>query len=740
MVKFAHSLILSLNRLKKYSKRFPLWDQLALTLDRLMSGKFLYLFLFIVAVSTVLFVSLWWICCRLTGWNLGDAFLQLTNPTLDVHQGEPFSKWVAIVVMNLFGLFVINGVVLTLWVNWVSNRKNRHKSGEARYNSIFRKKFSVILGGHKIVADLARELISSGKNDYVLIQTQSDTERLRSKLRGKITDNKDFKRIIIYSGDRVSKHEVEDLNLDLAQEVYIIGESTKIDGTGHDAINMQTWKLINEMYTADKEVRIPCHVMFEYQSTFSAFQLTDLKIEDSRTFRFIPFSIYENWAQQVLIPSQNNGVFDYLPLDGEKGLTYDSCQRVHLIIIGMSKMGMALAVEAAHIAHYPNFNNSEAGHPRILITFIDRNARREMTFFMGRYRELFQLARWRYVKAPEGIVKPADCSWDIYDSGDAMMSRASGDPYRWHDPLQDEELCSPYHGGHLGKDLVDIDFEFLEGDVTLPSVQKYIADACADRSDNPQAAASKTTVAICLPVASEAMSAALYLDPSVYENAQQIWVQQTDSGALVDAIRSGLTGEDNSKYRGLRAFGMLDQCDYLARIHSVLPKLVAYAYDCISWGTTLYDEYSRLHTDELMTKVEANWLAISNKGGKSAIAKRWSNIYCANSFESKMRSASIELSSDATITDSATIKMLAMIEHNRWVMEQILLGLRPLSKDYQGPIPVEDNDEKNRLKAMNIHADIISNAKLGTTKKYDEGIVSIIPTAIALAHQLTQKN
>ena len=57
-------------------------------------------------------------------------------------------------------------------------------------------------------------------------------------------------------------------------------------------------------------------------------------------------------------------------------------------------MGIALAIEAAHIAHFPNFKTHRK---KTRITFIDREARREMDFFMGRYRHLFDLSEARFM-------------------------------------------------------------------------------------------------------------------------------------------------------------------------------------------------------------------------------------------------------------------------------------------------------------------------------------------------------
>ena len=710
-----------------------------------MSGSFLRLFGYVLGASVVAFLIVSFIANKICNWGIGESFIQLTNPQR--HEYGPSStgesEWWAIVLMNLFGLFILNGVILTIFVNWVSNRKERHSKGEARYPYVQKKRFSVIIGGHKMVASLANSLIHKDNIDYVLIQTKRDAELVRKEIYAEINDENLAKRIIIYSGDRTSWHELEELQLDKSQEVYVIGEPFHIDGSSHDAINLQCWDLITEHLTDDKGVRIPIHVMFEYQSTFSAFQFTDMKLEQSKTFRFIPFSIYETWAQQVLIGKNKSGELNYIPLDGWNGIQYSSHQRVHLIIVGMSKMGMALAIEAAHIAHYPNFNNKHTGRPRTLITFIDRNAKREMLFFMGRFRELFQLARWRYIKAPDDVIRPADDSWDIYDTIQEIAERSNRN-YPWHDPLVDEDFRSPYCGKYLGEDFIDIDFEFIEGDVALPSIQKYVEDASADSSakiskinsegdssvpDN----SSRTTIAVCLPVAAEAMSAALYFAPSVYQNAQQILVQQPESGALVNAVRNGLTGEDNSKFRILKPFGMIEKCDYLAHINSILPKLVAFAYECLP-GSSLSKEYRRIgKLSDFINIVEDNWLRISADGGKSTIAKRWSNLYCANSFDTKVRAAGIDLESDEDIRDDNAIKILAKVEHNRWVMEQLLLGLRPVDRSYEGRLPINDKPTRSRLKSQNIHPDLISNEMLGFTQMYDEEIAKIIPLAMSIA-------
>lgn len=698
-------------------------------LDRYMSGSFLPLFGWTLFLSTLAFIGIWCVLSWLgVDWSLGDAFIQLSNPSssgMGVFEVS-YSEWFAIIITNLFGLFVINGIILTLLVNWVSNRKERHEKGEARYSHVFDSNFSVIIGGHKVVSSLVRDLLARKKDDYILIQTQRDPAAVRREIRAEVKNDKDLRNVVIYSGDRTSWHELEELKLGKAREIYIIGEPDFIDKSSHDSISMQTWDLMkNHITDLRQRKKIPCHIMFEYQSTFSAFQFTDLNLEDSKVFRFIPFSIYENWAQKVLIPKRGETQPFYLPLDGISGISYSSHQRVHLIVIGMSKMGIALAVEAAHIAHYPNFNNPNTRRPRTLITFIDRDARKEMLYFMGRFKQLFQMVRWRFVKAPEDLIQRDKDEWKIYDTIQET-NEGTNQKYPWNDPMTDENLGSPYCGGYLGENLIDIDFEFIEGDSALPSIQKYISDACADDSE-------KTTIAVCFPNASESMSAALYLDSSVYENVQQIWVQQPESGALAEAVSNGITGRDTAKFRAIRPFGMLEQSDYLERINSIEPKLVAYAYHCKSAKdkTSLEEEYKNSKSvHEFLKQVEDHWLTIGPKDGKSAISKKWSNIYCANSIDTKIRSFGVNLSTAESIMDNNMVNDLAKVEHNRWVIEQLFLGERPVGKEYAGRLPLDpetDSDERSALKSRNIHPDIISNEMLKAVGEYDKEISRVIP-------------
>lgn len=723
---------------KRKSKKIS-FGRRYLTLDRYMTGSFIKLFLWTFGLSAVIFFLFALLSLILGKWSIGDAFLQLSNPGGTIGEDHSAGIWIITVLLNLFGLFVLNGVILTLLVNWVSNRRERFNKGNARYNYIHKQSFAVIIGGHKMVANLAKSLITNDNIDFVLIQTKRDAEEVRKEVYALIEDEKLARSVIIYSGDRTSWHELAELGIEKSKEVFIIGETYEIDGSSHDAINMQCWELINEHihYSESKEIskKIPCHIMFENQSTFSAFQFSDSISMQSECFLFTAFSLHETWAQQVLL-CKNNASSEYIPLDGFEGINHNSDKRVHLIIIGMSKLGMALAIEAAHIAHYPNFMNNKAGNPRTLITFIDNNAKEELIYFTGRFRELFNLARWRYIEAPNEIIIYGNDKESIYDNT-YCINHNTNKYYPWNCGQEDEKMDSPYFGNYLGKNLIDIDFEFINGDVALPAVQKYISDACADNL-------SKTTVAITLSDSSKALSTALYFERSVYKNVQEILVQQNSTGALVNAIKlredEGLQQKyRTTQYNCLRPFGMLSQCDYLTETDNVIARLVAYTYHCLANNTTIEFEYkSSDNLDEFMNKVDKHWLSLlyDKSQGKSATAQRWSNIYCANSFETKARS--VCMNSKISL-DDIDINNLANTEHNRWVIEQLLLGMKPVDKSYAKIIPITNKELRTELKRNNIHPDIISNEILSdSSKQYDIAIVKVIPFVKDIARQYYQ--
>lgn len=112
----------------------------------------------------------------------------------------------------------------------------------------------------------------------------------------------------------------------------------------------------------------------------------------------------------------------------------------------------------------------------------------------------------------------------------------------------------------------------------------------------------------------------------------------------------------------------------------------------------------------------------------------WSNQYNIYSMFSKFRCFGTDPSKGF---EGSMMKKLGEVEHNRWVLEQLLLRYRPLTYDEQMKAKITDlyssAMEKNRLKKDFAHLDICSNSKLKeidcTVMELDETLIKVLPTA-----------
>lgn len=632
-----------------------------------------------------------------TTWEASpyDAFVQMVNPS-SVHNGTTLSasERVGVVLLYLFGAFILTGVIVTLMVSYVDNRRNKWLQGDVDVD--LSKPFILIIGGHKMVPGLWMELKdkkdASGKPYPVVIQTRRVADRLRRELQslgGECAES-----VIIKNGDRTSDLDIQELRPQLAAEIYIIGEDARLDGDNHDADSMQCLNLLEKWIGHAESHRdgskTECHVMFEYQASTKIFQYTDI---DLSNLEFIPFNFYEQWAEEVLVAPYERPA-RYKPLTGSDIRDFDSSnKRVHLVIIGMTKMGTMFGAKAAMLCHFPNFLN-DRNHNRTLITFIDPQADTNMGYFRGRNSTLFDLCRWRYVDASKYL-------------GPDLMARTDGDgdapariyqhTFRGNDPIRTPG--TPYFDAGIEPDLMDIDWEFIKGDIANDAVRQYLRDCAADGD-------SVTTLTVCLPVTSEAVSAALFLPDEVYTqpNIIQILVQQESTDAIIEAASKEIATKfvdasgiriTTGKYTKLTAFGMLDSSIYRPRIISHIPAFLHYVY-CQNYSKPEdIDPCTAAAAERIIKAVEnpdgteageirKNYFDIANTKGKGRLAQMWSNVYNSLTVMLKCNFIDDELLNAPTLKLSEhkdLVMKLAHIEHSRWVMEQILVGFRPLRKD-----------------------------------------------------------
>ncbi len=680
-------------------------------------------------------------------------------------------------IIAILGYLLLNGLLVSTLISWFDRRREQWIKGEVRYNGFLRhgkKKHYVIIGGNDIVLGIIEQIFKDNEKQrsvpYIVVQTSRDVESFRRELFSVLT--KDWQRhTIIYYGNRTSKDDIESLCVANAQEVYIIGEDVRLDDVEsyHDTMNMSCLKLINDeikdLAQFNKKNRLTCRVMFEYQTTFNILQVTDM---DGAKIKFLPFNYYEAWAQNVLVCQtvDNREECEYIPLEGFDGIKASDDTFVHLVVVGMSRMGLAMAIETAHLAHYPNFDTNKK---RTRITFIDANMDAEKHYFMGRFKEMFDVARYR----------------DVATIGDNIYSDVAS--YPWNDPLNDPKLKSPYYGGHIGNDLVDIEWEFLNGSIEHPSIQQYLSDAAANDK-------AKLTIAVCIPDNSSAIAAAAYLPNSVYESKStlQVLVYQRLNDDLLNQINLNNQRRYHSK---LKAFGMASRCydAQLIEMSEDIASAIGDAYDQYAWGNlrtrysgkglieedyaslsnNLYNEYPTLRDriksecdrwmatnvseydykhvgDELnalkeylndVCRTDMKEVTTQSNVGKPKSAKMWSNKYNIYSMWTKFRCVTTQdgnsFNPKECDFEPYMLEELGKMEHNRWVVEQLLLRFRPLSVEEQKSAMISDLYSSSKVKSAYknrfAHLDICSNEVLDRVdynmSKLDQSLIEVLPCA-----------
>ena len=698
-------------------------------------------------------------------WSVYTQFIDPGNQHMSTTTAG--RNWAALVA--IFGVFLLNGLLVSSIIGSIDTRKGKWFKGEIKYPGFLRrKKHYIIIGGNDMSIGIVKQLLAkiyskcTLEKPYILIQTSRDVEAFRRELFSALT-KREQQRVIIYYGNRNSDEDIKALCLSQAQEVYILGEEARTDDNEsyHDTMNMNCLKLISNNLKGtnnfNESNKLTCRVMFEYQTSFNIIQVTDI---DAAKIKFIPFNYYEMWAQNVLICQElkNWENCKYLPLEGFEGIKPTDSNYAHLVIVGMSRMGIAMAIEAAHLAHYPNY--SEEKKIRTKITFIDKNAAEEKEFFIGRFKEMFNLAHWRYGEVDEnnGLVW---CKHHI-----------------------------PTGHDYLGGDFLDIEWEFINSSIVESATQQYLASIAANKN-------AKLTIAICYPENTRAIAAATYMPDEIYksDSTLQVLVYQRLNDDLLSQINQ------NNRYCGkLKAFGIVSMCynSSLVEISEEIASKIGARYNQYTWDTIkqryagkglIEEDYENLsgylfndkdynkeqiieecntwmskhHSTaeyatlkeslkELNNKIKNSYrknatddtnLASATKqsGGKSKAAKMWSDQYNIYSMWTKFRC----VATNGTTAfdpmhdefDGQALKALGQAEHNRWVTEQLLLRYRPLNKEEQEKAKVPSLYSSTKQKAIYkkafAHLDICSNEILDSIdynmSNLDQELIGILPKA-----------
>ena len=429
----------------------------------------------------------------------GIAFYHLfTTGGVDVIPRGP--GWINTVV----GLALV-ALLTSIFTNFFASVSQDYKDGISYYKL---NDHIAFFGFDHTVPDLLKQMLDGRyASCYFLILTSGSVQDAYSRLAA-VLDSKQRRRVIVLNGDIASPEGIKRMMVDKAQEIHIFG-----DAGGDTELMKCVQEIAGMLPEAEPSKRIPCYVMFEERSAFAVFQFADVGRKIGGKLAFFPFNRYEMWAHKVLINRSLNPSADgWLPLEGTGGIGPDSRDHVHLVVAGMSPMGVAMGLEAALLGHYPNFRRHSDARTRI--TFVDSDVEQGMQALQARLESMFRLCRWRY---SDGEVQSAP--WML-----------------------------PHGTKHLGGDFMDIEWEFIKGSTDSPEVRSYLKDVASDEH-------TRLTVAVCLQDPDATVAAAMALPREVCDSAVQILVYQPERGSVVEALASGTT-VSVSPYRKLRPFGM----------------------------------------------------------------------------------------------------------------------------------------------------------------------------------------
>lgn len=565
-------------------------------------------------------------------------------------------------VIGLSGYLVFSGFLLSMFVNAIHKKRESISQGEEHYNHL--DSHFIIIGSGTLIVPLINKLLSkhenaspdSAKLPNIVILTADSIPELRKRLSAQLKESY-MRAIVFLHGDRTNPEDLTQIGLDRCQGIYLMGDFSEKD---KDDRNLEALSKINDFLdkksTTRTNGRITCKIFLERYHTFSLFQSSIINAK-MLNLTIEPICIYKQWAETVINGAKYNNI-QYQPLDG-KGISAQSPQYVHLIIIGMSRMGMSLVTETALRMHFPN---ADANH-RTKITMIDINAREEMYAYTNIHAHLFKHAHYTYSQysdAPCDIQPPEQYSTNNADS--------------W--------LNTEYH--------------FVQGNAECPSVRQLIEQASDDEN-------AILTVAVCLPDARRALSLALSLPPSLYrkENVSILVQQEIGSGLL-----SLINQQTNTQYARIKPFGMINEHINIENDTDTLAPYVPLLYGLPCTPENLWNTLKGIagpHCKQTQTQ-EWNdmetWKKISNRYAAESIGCKWRSlgITSKHNFDyiSKVAAEQAEI--------------LGKVEHNRWCMEKFYVGYRPRTPEEQteidaisDPILAKDKDDyyKNQILSHN---------------------------------------
>lgn len=411
-------------------------------------------------------------------------------------------------------------------------------------------------------------------------------------------------------------------------------------------------KVASELYDSLKhkaDYRPMVHLLLQSQETLRLLRTREYADDWHAAFELNAFTMEDVWAKNVVCPhpacSRLKGL-DYRPV------MFESDHVVHFVILGTSSLTTALAENAALVAHYPNYVRNHSLRTRI--TVIGADVMGWSSTFISRHRALMDNSYYRHVN-----VQAKDCV-----------------------------LHRPMYEGRR-EDFVDVEWEFVQGTLGDVVVQDKL-QGWADDEDQV------LSVVICHDDEEENLAQAQEVARLLCDHEVPLYVKQRTSAFEHLVSFSPLM-------KNVYFVGMVDSGYDVTLPLLKMAKRVKYVYDYCYANNVESDSGGCITAPSYIDVegVESGWLQ-----ERKAI-KRYSNLCNAMTLATKMRSLGHGAEERHTFFAVAQdeIVQTARVEHNRWCVEELLLGYRPCTDIEQAEIE-GDISMKTVYKNVLVHYDL----------------------------------
>lgn len=424
--------------------------------------------------------------------------------------------------------------------------------------------------------------------------------------------------------------------------------------------------------------RLECFLILENQISLWIMQTAGVPEDVHRKVDVLAVTVADLTAKTLFVqlPAVQT---PFPPLDRD-GITRDSETTVHLVVAGGNDMAEALVVNAALVAHYPNYCRDHRLRTRITVVDDDVSGFRDR--MLQRYCHLFEHSYYRSL-----------------DLGDEMPQCVC------HTPLYRDTR----------EDFVDVEWEFVSGSLGNAALRRKFAEwAC-----NP---GQQLTLAVCHDDMQRNFTESLSLPEEVYR-AQVPVLCRLEEPDMMELAKGC------SLYDSVLPFGSgICSLDTLRALKE-MAKRVNYVYNYVfslKPGEPV-SAPSAIDTDVL----DSQWAAVPS------LPKQYSNIFNAMTFGPKMHSLGHSRGDWDTFyaVSMNEVDILTEVEHNRWSVEELILGYRPVT-DAEQKLVEDDIRMKKVLREQKIHYDLRAFSDLredGTGKNvdvYDKVLTQGIPLII----------